>query len=119
MSYLHGGLQVVDALLFQFTSFTTIGYGSHPRAFEEPFHQVGHCLCLVFPLPSWLRHCLCLVCSTTFVAKTLPFLADFQMMACLYILGGMLILGVLAGAVGQSVQMVWTRKAPLSEGLST
>ena len=53
------------------------------------------------------------------MAKTLPFLADFQMMACLYILGGMLILGVLAGAVGQSVQMVWTRKAPLSEGLST
>ena len=46
---------------------------------QRPASAVRHCLCLVSPLPSWRRHCLCLVCSTTaFVAKTAPFLADFQ-----------------------------------------
>jgi hypothetical protein len=30
-----GGEDILDSLVFQFTSFTTIGYGSHPRAFTD------------------------------------------------------------------------------------
>ena len=45
---------------------------------DGPPVPVRHRLCLVFLLPSWRRHYLCLVCSITFVAKTSPFLADFQ-----------------------------------------
>ena len=30
-----GGEDVLDSLVFQFTSFTTIGYGSHPRSFTD------------------------------------------------------------------------------------
>ena len=34
--------------------------------------EVRHCLCLVFPLRSCLRHCLCPVCSATVAANSLP-----------------------------------------------
>ena len=68
--------------------FTALGWFNSP--FEYAHESVGdmvrhclclafpllswlrHCLCLAFPLPSWLRHCLCLVCSSAVVAKTLP-----------------------------------------------
>ena len=57
---------------------------SHIQA-ARPFRSVyavlpvRHCLCLVFPLPSWLRRCLCLAfplplpcVSTALMAKALP-----------------------------------------------
>ena len=37
--------------------------------------------CAFYVIPEFVgtvRHCLCLVCSTVFVAMTVPFLADFQ-----------------------------------------
>ena len=47
-----------------------------------------HCLCLVFPLPSWARHCICLVLPTALVAKPLPLPCVFRCLRgarpCLY-----------------------------------
>ena len=52
-----------------------------PRISVLTAMQVRHCLCLVYPLPSWRRRCLCLVCP-------LPLRLAIAIALCIYCLKG-------------------------------
>ena len=83
--------------VFQFTTFTTVGYGTHPRNFESDQAMVRFCHCR--KRTSILRDDHTLNCCCMFVCVAVL----GQLLTVFYILSGMVIMGILAGAIGQKL----------------
>lgn len=79
--------------VFQFTTFTTVGYGTHPRNFETDQAMVRFCHCHTRILHDYHPYLLPYVCVALLR----------QLLTVLYILSGMVIMGILAGAIGQKM----------------